>query len=656
MSVSNQMWDRFWSKIESRSTRLGDVFPSLPACGERDGERGSTSFGTSRSDEKRQGWLRETNSWTPLPNPLPASRGEGIEPLRQSGFSEIQPSLRAEGPSGATPGVKTPGLGRSSLRDGGLPITGFGIRTALGAAFCASLVLSFAAVAQPVVDNAPDPAVAPPPMAEAQVTQNGNVYVSGVGSFQFERYGQPRPVIFSDFNLDEGTTNYGDVVVIRGNGKIGGKVEGNMITVLGDATINGTVTRDVQVIMGSLTLGPQARVGGNVVVVGGNLDRAPGSRINQEVDVILGNNPVFKGATDWLSQGLVLGRPFPPNLPWVWVIAGICLLVNLLLLLIFPRPIEACVTTMESKALTSLLVGVLAKLLIGLFVILLAVSMVGLIAVPFIGAGYFVATLLGKVTTYRYVGWQLGKLTGGGALQGPLAGLLLGTALFYALYMVPYLGFLAYGFAGLFGFGAVVLATFRQFRSERRAASTFAPGPAAAGAENPAAAGGSPFGAASPFGAGSPFAGGAPPHHAAAEMSALARTGFWMRLLATALDVALFLITFGIFIHPRNMDRDFLGLDWWDITLILWLVYHVCFWKWRGTTIGGIILGIKVVRVDGRPLDVPVALVRALSSVLSFFVLGLGFFWAGFSRDKQSWHDIIAGTVMVKVPRGMSLV
>jgi len=89
--------------------------------------------------------------------------------------------------------------------------------------------------------------------------------------------------------------------------------------------------------------------------------------------------------------------------------------------------------------------------------------------------------------------------------------------------------------------------------------------------------------------------------------------------------------------------------------MILWLLYHVFLWTWKGTTIGGIIVGIKVIRLDGRPLDFPVALIRALASVLSFFVLGLGFFWVGITKEKQSWHDKIAGTVMVKVPPGMGL-
>ena len=83
---------------------------------------------------------------------------------------------------------------------------------------------------------------------------------------------------------------------------------------------------------------------------------------------------------------------------------------------------------------------------------------------------------------------------------------------------------------------------------------------------------------------------------------------------------------------------------------------HVGMWAWKGTTIGGIVMGIKVVRLNGAPVDFSVALVRSLSSFFSAVVLFLGFFWTGWDREKQSWHDKIAGTIVVRVPKGMSLI
>jgi uncharacterized RDD family membrane protein YckC len=37
-------------------------------------------------------------------------------------------------------------------------------------------------------------------------------------------------------------------------------------------------------------------------------------------------------------------------------------------------------------------------------------------------------------------------------------------------------------------------------------------------------------------------------------------------------------------------------------------------------------------------------------------VLFLGFFWIIWDAEKQGWHDKIAGTVVVRLPRGMPLV
>jgi uncharacterized RDD family membrane protein YckC len=85
-------------------------------------------------------------------------------------------------------------------------------------------------------------------------------------------------------------------------------------------------------------------------------------------------------------------------------------------------------------------------------------------------------------------------------------------------------------------------------------------------------------------------------------------------------------------------------------------VYGAFMWRFKGATIGGIICGLKVVRLDDGPIDWPTAIVRALGCFLSLIPLGLGFIWVAFDVRRQSWHDKIAGTVVVRPPRGVSLV
>jgi uncharacterized RDD family membrane protein YckC len=44
-------------------------------------------------------------------------------------------------------------------------------------------------------------------------------------------------------------------------------------------------------------------------------------------------------------------------------------------------------------------------------------------------------------------------------------------------------------------------------------------------------------------------------------------------------------------------------------------------------------------------------MVRGFSGILSLAVVGLGGLWILWDPDRQGWHDRIAGTYVVKVPR-----
>lgn len=133
------------------------------------------------------------------------------------------------------------------------------------------------------------------------------------------------------------------------------------------------------------------------------------------------------------------------------------------------------------------------------------------------------------------------------------------------------------------------------------------------------------------------------------------RAPFIMRIAALLLDLVLvgMLVAFFNGMMPSSFPRAFRfeppGM------MLLLAVYGAIMWKLRGTTIGGIVCGLKVVRLDDRPLDWPTACVRALSCFLSLVVVGLGFIWIAIDDEKQSWHDKIAGTVVVRVPKGVSL-
>jgi uncharacterized RDD family membrane protein YckC len=90
--------------------------------------------------------------------------------------------------------------------------------------------------------------------------------------------------------------------------------------------------------------------------------------------------------------------------------------------------------------------------------------------------------------------------------------------------------------------------------------------------------------------------------------------------------------------------------------VVVLAVYGAIMWKLRGTTVGGIVFDLHVVRLDGRPVDWETAIVRALGCFLSLFVVFLGFIWIAFDYNNQAWHDKIAGTVVVRAKRGAPLI
>jgi uncharacterized RDD family membrane protein YckC len=117
------------------------------------------------------------------------------------------------------------------------------------------------------------------------------------------------------------------------------------------------------------------------------------------------------------------------------------------------------------------------------------------------------------------------------------------------------------------------------------------------------------------------------------------RAGFWIRIAALLLDALLVGILMGAIYHRSHLELPVLA------------VYGAVMWKLRGSTIGGIVFDLRVVRLDGREIDWETAIIRALSCFLSLAVAGLGFFWIAFDGARQAWHDKIAGTVVVRVPK-----
>jgi uncharacterized RDD family membrane protein YckC/cytoskeletal protein CcmA (bactofilin family) len=443
-------------------------------------------------------------------------------------------------------------------------------------------------------------------------------------------------------------------VSVLGSTTVNGSVGDAAVAVMGSVHVTGHVGGDVVAVGGNIELGPNAEVGGQVVVVGGTLQKDPAAVVHGQIQQvsIAQHFPKFDWLFAWVKSALFKGRllSFESGTGWAWMVAGAFLGFYLLCALIFPRGIEKCAETLEQRPGFTILTALLTMLAMPLVFLLLAITGIGILVIPFLATGLFVAKLFGRATMLAWFGRRFTGWLGGGLFSHAVMNVLIGGILVALLYTVPILAFIVSMLIGILGLGTVIYALILSMR--RNGAK---PAPAAAAvapiAGPPPPVAGVAFAAG---GAGESVAGAAvPPFVPVAAPPAivsavtLPRAGFWIRTGALAIDLILCAVIIKVlpWVHFRS-----------SLVLLVLAAYGAVMWKLRGTTVGGSICHLKVVRLDDRPLDWTAAIVRALSCFLSLFVVGLGFLWVAFDNEKQSWHDKIAGTAVVRVPKSVSLI
>ncbi|MHC5067173.1 MAG: RDD family protein [Planctomycetota bacterium] len=78
----------------------------------------------------------------------------------------------------------------------------------------------------------------------------------------------------------------------------------------------------------------------------------------------------------------------------------------------------------------------------------------------------------------------------------------------------------------------------------------------------------------------------------------------------------------------------------------------VVIWMWcrYGATPGKMAFGLRIERVAGGRISLLQALVRNIGYMISLLPFGLGFAWCLWDPKRQTWHDKLAGTVVVRLP------
>jgi len=505
--------------------------------------------------------------------------------------------------------------------------------------------------------------------ASAQTPANARVHRASVVAAAFQdqppdepifRFSRPIVRIGQDFSLGEGE-------LVR-----------EVHSGLADITIAGTVEQDVVSVVGSLRLTSTAKVGGSIIVIGGPLTIDQGAVVERDLVVVggsisappdfapggsqavIGNIAVgntLHALVPWITRGLLLGRLIVPDLSWVWTVVAVILFIYLMVNALFVGPVGAAANTVSARPISSFLLGLLVLVLMVPAIAILAATVIGIAIVPFVLCAIVVAGLVGKVGVIRAIGravWPEGE---DDSRVQSFRSVILGFAVLTVAYMIPVVGLITWAITGVIGLGGATAAFRAAMRREhpprvRTAAPAISVEPQPAVVGEPAAV--APVSAFTADAAAADAAEAAiptpPPPRSefGGDMAVYPRATFFDRVAAFALDAILVAIAVNLLGLVRRDD----DMGWYPLML---LAYHVAFWAWRGTTLGGIIIGLRVVRVQGTDLRFVDALVRGLTSVFSIVALGIGCFWMLQDPEKQMWHDKIAGTLVVKVPRHLVL-
>jgi hypothetical protein len=393
------------------------------------------------------------------------------------------------------------------------------------------------------------------------------------------------------------------------------------------------------------------------------------------------------------------GRPLAlvPGVGWAWGIALALLALYAFLAFAFRGAVDRCVHTLETQPGHSILAALVLMLAVPVLTVLLIITVLGIAVLPFLAVAMLCAATFGKVAVLATIGRRCTPMLAHDPVRHTVVGVVVGGLIAMAIYIIPVVGLLVYKLLGLLGLGVVAYTLLLGVRARRQArmvgggggggsgpeggagppgfagpgggagpAGASVPGgaePSAAtsgpaeelhatgatqGADAAAAAGGG-FASSTGRSSGNPPLGGTMNYTSGAaraapiDVTTARRAGFGVRMGALVIDIVLVTIALHMLNDPDNAE------------LFVLAAYAAVMWKLRGATIGGIICGLQVVRLDGRPIDWPTAIVRALGCFLSLAVVFLGFIWIAIDRDKQSWHDKIAGTVVVRAPKGVSL-
>lgn len=242
-------------------------------------------------------------------------------------------------------------------------------------------------------------------------------------------------------------------------GDIGGSVAGGGEAVL----LQGRIGRGADLALDSLSFGPQARIGGDLVyraesqipipggIVGGNIRYEP-----------LEHEP--RMATRQRNEATQFFSALGNFLSLMWLVGSA--LIGLTVLRAFPRLVARFLGALEREPVPSFVVGLVALIATLPIAILLGITIIGLPASALLVGGYFAGIYGGWLLLAVAVGSILVGLVRRGRTRHLAWSFLLGLLVLHLATHIPVVGWLVAFLASALGLGGLMIALYRAWRHE----------------------------------------------------------------------------------------------------------------------------------------------------------------------------------------------
>lgn len=226
-----------------------------------------------------------------------------------------------------------------------------------------------------------------------------------------------------------------------------GTVDGDLQFKGGEAMIDGTVHGNVRVEADAVALLSEAEILGDFTYASRKeLEMEEGATVRGETIILESHREDGEEASRSFSVGW-----------WIWKTLSTAV-VGLVLIALFRRIVPLVTETVSTQAVMGTVLGFGAFLVVpvaaGLAMVLIIGIPLGLLALIL----YVVALYLAQIPVAVWLGRRLLSLVGG-TDPSPYLGIALGVPLLNLLYLIPWLGSLAWLVATWLGLGATILAT-----------------------------------------------------------------------------------------------------------------------------------------------------------------------------------------------------